>query len=528
MISSKAFVTDFLNLFRGNLVSHGVHYPETVTKEGEKAPGKSSVVHEEVTEEIVAKHLHGKQGLGIIPINHKNCVNFSVIDVDVYPANPKKYIAILRRANVPAICFRSKSGGLHIFMFFSDEPEASKIRPSLMKLVGMLGLPKTVEVFPKQTMLEEGKTGNWINLPYFNAAKTERYAYNSNGEELNLKDAMIMIKGVQQPYKQFIASINNAPLAQGPPCLQTIFLNGGAPEGDRNHYLFNCAGYLKARYKEDYEEHLHHLNESMDAPIDYARINKTIISSHNKSNYAYNCKSPVLAAFCEREECSTREYGVTSDNVTSLNFGELVVYDSSEPYYEWEINGKILRFEDARALENQATFRTMCLKELHLPQHRMKDAKWVEVLKCAMDNIVSKEASRDDISEDNIWLYKVENFCRDNHTPNIAEVHDGKVYCSDTEIIFKSMELAEHLSDTRAFSSFTTKRHNDMLKKILGGQFLNISRKGFKGRVVVLDAIKLRRKGLITDIRDKRSYLKEVQNEGKSPIEYLSEHKAKF
>lgn len=528
MISTKAFVADFLMLFKGNQASHGVHYPETTTEEGVKAPGNSLVVHEEVTEEIVAKHLHGKQGLGVIPIDHKNKVNFAVIDVDVYPANPMKYIAILRRSNVPAICFRSKSGGLHVFLFFSDEPEASKIRPSLMKLVGMLGLPLTVEVFPKQTMLEKGKTGNWINLPYFNAESTERYAYDSKGKPLELKDAMTMIKGVRQPYKQFIAAIDNAPMAQGPPCLQTIFLNGGAGEGERNHYLFNCAGYLKARYKDDYEEHLHAVNKRMENPLDFSELNKTIISSHNKNNYAYNCKSPVLAAYCNREECGEREFGITSDNVTSLNFGELSVFKASEPYYEWEINGKILRFEDAKALESQSVFRTMCLKELYLPQHRMKETKWVEVLKTAMDNIVEKEPPQDEISEDNLWLYKVATFFKENHTPNISEVDDGKVYCSDTEIIFKSMELAEHLADTRAFSSFTAKRHNEMLKVVLGGRFQNISRKGFKGRVCVLDAIKLKKKGIIVDIRDKHTYLKEVQKSGKNPIEYLEEHKAKF
>lgn len=528
MASVKPFVSDFLELFKGNQESHGVHYPETEAKEGEKAAGKSLVVHEPVTEEIVTKHLHGKQGLGIVPIDHKNKVNFAVIDVDVYPAKPKKYIAILERSGVPAICFRSKSGGLHIFIFFSDSPEASKIRPSLMKLVGMLGLPKTVEVFPKQTMLETGKTGNWINLPYFKYQDTARYAYDSTAKALNLKDAITMIKGVRQPFKQFVSAINNAPMAKGPPCLQTIYLSGGAGEGERNHYLFNCAGYLKARYKEDYEEHLHTVNEKMADPIPIAELNKTVISSHNKSNYAYDCKSPVLSAYCDKEACALRAYGITSGNVTSLNFGQLTVFKASEPYYEWEINGKVLRFDDARALESQATFRTLCLKELHLPQHRMKETKWVEVLKTAMDNIAEQIPPSDEISIDNIWIHKVTEFCKDGQTSSLSEVADGKVFCSDTEIIFKAMYLVEHLQEIRAFLSFATKRHNDLIKKILGGKFKNLTRKDFKGRVVVLKVVELRRRGIIMDIRDKKAFLREVQSEGKSPIEYLDEHRSKF
>ena len=528
MVVTKQLVTEFLRLFKGNQMSHGVHIPETKTTEGVKAPGKSLVVHETVTEDTVSKHLHGKQGLGIIPINHQNKVNLAVIDIDTYPTAPRKYISILKKAGVHAICFRSKSGGLHVYVFFSDEPDASKIRPSLMKLVGMLGLKPTVEVFPKQTMLEEGKTGNWINLPYFDAENTQRYAYDSQGKKLSLEDAITMIKGIQQPYKQFIASIDNAPLAQGPPCLQTIFLDGGAAEGGRNHYLFNCAGYLKARYKEDYEEHLHALNKAMNSPIEFSRLNKTIIASHNKSNYAYNCKSPVLSMFCNKEECGKREYGVTSDNVTSLNFGELAEIQASEVYYEWEINGKILRFDDAKSLESQATFRTMCLKELHLPQHRMKESKWVEVLKTAMDNIVLKEPPIDEITEDNIWLHKVEAFIKENSTATISEIAESKVFCSDSEIVFRAMDLIEYLSAFRAFSSFSPNRHNEMLKKALGGDFKNISRAGYKGRVVILDYIKLKKKGILGEVRDKKAYLKEVQNEGKSPIQYLSDHKAKF
>lgn len=528
MASSKPFVADFLKLFKGNQESHGVHYPESETKEGKKAPGKSMVVHEPVTEETVAKHLHGKQGLGIIPIDHKNKVSFAVIDVDVYPAPPQKYIEILRRAGVPAICFRSKSGGLHVFFFFSDEPEASKIRPSLMKLVGMLGLPNTVEVFPKQTMLEKGKTGNWINLPYFNFENTQRYAYDSKGAPMDLKDAIVMIKGVRQPHKQFIAAVDGAPLAKGPPCLQTIFLDGGAGEGERNHYLFNCAGYLKARYGEDYEEHLHSINEKMADPLPYAELNKTIIASHNKSNYAYDCKSPVLSMYCNREECSLREFGVASSHVTSLNFGALTVYNASEPYYEWEINGKILRFDDARALESQATFRTLCLKELHLPQHRMKETKWVEVLKTAMDNITEKDPPQEEISDDNLWLHKVVQFFKNNQTMNISEVENGKVYCSDSEVIFKAGYLAEFLNDTRSFTHFNSRRHNEMIRTVLKGTFANITRNGFRGRAVVLNMPYLKNKGIMDDVRDKRVVLREVQTKGKSPIQYLEEHKSKF
>lgn len=525
MKSANAFASEMLMLFKGNQMSHGVHIPEKETTDGKKAPGKSLVVHEEVGVDKMQMHLHGRQGLGIVPIDHSNKVNFAVIDIDTYPVNPKKYIAILRAAGVPAICFRSKSGGLHIYVFFSDSPDASAIRPSLLVVVGMLGLPKTVEVFPKQTMLAEGKTGNWINLPYFNYKDTERYAYSSDAEPLSLEDAIMVIKGVRQPYKQFIASVQNAPFAQAPPCLQTMLLNGGAGEGERNHYLFNCAGYLKSKYKEAYEDKLHNVNKDMQDSLPYSELNKTIISSHNKSNYAYNCKSPVLSQYCDKELCSEREYGITSESVTSINFGQLTVYKEFDERYEWEVNGETLKFENAKELESQARFRTLCLQKLRLPQHRMKDDKWIEVLKTAMDNIVEVSPEYDEISEDALWVDKVEEYCRNKITHNLAEVGNGMVYSGEGKLIFKATPLIEFLYEVGRFRDYSVTGHRDRIKLILGGRYKNITRKVFKGKVVELSVPMLTEKRIFTNVLKK---LNRVPKEDKSPIQYLSDHKEAF
>ena len=43
------------------------------------------------------------------------------------------------------------------------------------------------EVFPKQTELKsQDDTGNFLNLPYFKGDDTTRYAFNNNGEAVNL------------------------------------------------------------------------------------------------------------------------------------------------------------------------------------------------------------------------------------------------------------------------------------------------------------------------------------------------------
>ena len=144
--------------------------------------------HNEITEKDYLDHLSGRQSIGIQPCDDKGMAKFGAIDIDdkqhSYSNFPyKKYLDIIVEKKIPIIPVRSKSNGLHLYIFLKEKVKASSVRNFLDKLLFIFDLESTTEIFPKQTELgtsEDGKpiNGNFINLPYYN--KTERVAINPN------------------------------------------------------------------------------------------------------------------------------------------------------------------------------------------------------------------------------------------------------------------------------------------------------------------------------------------------------------
>jgi hypothetical protein len=531
MNQAKTYAEEFAILFSGNQQAHGVFEPDKEKpKDGEKAKGKSYTLQEQVTEGLFLSHLRGTRGLGISPINKDGKVNFAVIDVDKYPINPLTYIVTLNCAKVAGVCFKSKSGGLHIYVFFSKPAEAAKARSLMASIAGLFGLPKTTEIFPKQVTLENGGIGNWINLPYFDYEKTERYAYNTEGAALSIDDAIKFIKGSRQPLQQFVDALAAAPLAKAPPCLQTIFLSGGAGKGQRNDYLFNVATYLKARYgKEDYESHLHTANAAMLLPLPLTELNATIVSSQNKNNYAYNCRCGTLAAYCDKDTCMTREYGIGGGNVNSLNYGTLTIFRGLKNSYTWEVNGKELYFDDVSALSNHENFRRECLEKLQLAVHRVKEVVWTNTLQMALDNAVFMDQDTQGLSDEALWIGCIEEYCIKKRTNKLSDVANGMVVWDAGFVYMRSVALLNYLHSTQTFGGISPRIAERYVKQTLGGDYVNLTRTAFKGRVIRLKQATLRKLGMFNNPIRIVGKEDQVRKDDITPIQYLDENeKSKF
>ena len=109
-----------------------------------------------VTEEDYINHLDGKIAIGIQPCDDDDNAVFGAIDID--PKNyaefkPEKYLTIIQEKELPLIPVKSKSGGLHIYIFTREKVKATDIREFLDHMLFILGLPATTEIFPKQTTL---------------------------------------------------------------------------------------------------------------------------------------------------------------------------------------------------------------------------------------------------------------------------------------------------------------------------------------------------------------------------------------
>ena len=135
-------VDDLLNayrqLFSGNTSFYGVH-KYRASKPGEKEEGDSWTEDKNVTEKQYKDHLNGIQGLGICPIREDSTCAFGAIDVDVY--NDSTFIElivnIIYKWKLPLLPFRSKSGGLHLYLFIEADPANMKL-PSGSETIRLL------------------------------------------------------------------------------------------------------------------------------------------------------------------------------------------------------------------------------------------------------------------------------------------------------------------------------------------------------------------------------------------------------
>jgi putative DNA primase/helicase len=167
-----------MELFSGRTDAYGTHgEPVFDSSKGKwSIQGTARTVKGPVTEALWDAHLRGERPLGIIPIMPDNRCQWGSIDVDLYD-DPASILDLVQRVEdkrlllVPA---RSKSGGLHLFLFLREPAPAGEVRAALERLARRLGLRDDTEIFPKQTKVEPGKLGNWIIMPYFGSTYGDR------------------------------------------------------------------------------------------------------------------------------------------------------------------------------------------------------------------------------------------------------------------------------------------------------------------------------------------------------------------
>ena len=522
---ARQYIDAFAELFKGNANSHGVHIPENKVKEGEKAEGKSFTRREAVTQDHILRHLHGEESIGISPLNSHGNIRFAVIDVDEYPIKPTKYLSILKAAGLPFVGFRSKSGGLHLYLFFAQDTDAASAVPLLNEVRQLLGLPKGTEIFPKQTRLVGEQVGNWINLPYFDYKKTKRYAYDYEGNPLNIKEALNLAEDSKVTLKTLKDALSAAPMADAPPCLQTLFVAGGAAKGARNGFLFNCATYLKAQYGKEFGEKLHALNAATNSPLKYEELDKTIIASHNKGDYSYQCTDIALSGYCDKELCKNRPFGKGAGTVSDLSFEQLIQVTGTEPYYKWIVNGVEMLFYSEAELLNQNKFRELCLRLLHKVPNQLKPNAWNKVLNRALENIVVEDSEEnDDMSENALWMTKVVEFFSKRKALRPSQVEEGLVWQTDDDkLMFKGAKLLEYLDKTGLFRHFPKSQHRNLLRQLgADNAKLRYPDKDCSGRVWSLDLTVLQQNGLFLDI-DKLS--DEEAKESMTPLDFIGEEK---
>ena len=400
-------------LFLGSETYRGTHGEPDLDENGVKWNIKRTArtLKGGATEELWTKHLEGKQPLGVIPIKSDSTVSWGCIDVDDYDVKPIDVIKRVDSLKMPLVPCRSKSGGLHLFMFFSMFIEASIVQAVLKTIAAKLGFAGS-EIFPKQTKLiaDKGDQGNWMVMPYFGGdyggklrmqyglKKTgaemtveEFLSYSEkrrmNLEELNAfnvelgKDTGKASKG--NGVKGHSTNGHHPPFHNGPPCLQHM-ATGGFPDGGRNNALFHIGVFLRRAHPDDWQIRIEEDNTRfMKPPLPYEEV-RGIVRSLTKKDYEYKCKDQPMASHCDSVKCRSRKFGIGPGGSYPM-IEELTYLKSDPPIWFAEIpgGGRVVLSTDQ--LTSYRKFHNACVA-VGVCFRLVPDPVWVSILGEAMQS----------------------------------------------------------------------------------------------------------------------------------------------
>lgn len=357
-----------------------------------------------VTEGHWLAHLEGKEGLGVVPITDYQECSFMAIDLDLslmeeLQQTPSGMNEKVMQLALPLVVCRSKSGGAHLYVFFKELVEVASVRPTFVTIADILGLRSRdgvpVEIYPHTSKLDMDSKGKYINMPYFDANDTQRFAYGQNGGTLSLTDFLLLAEKKSVTRKQFLnwtAPISGEDsirslVVQGPPCLQTLF-DMGIPEGTRNDMLFQFGIMFKkavgAAKFEDYTEWVS--NNKASAPLPSGELD-SLLRGIKKKDYHYNCAHQCMAKICQKDICAGRKYGIRG-KVDFPSVKKILQWGDDNEQFEihFDEGAKILRITAADLLNFERVQSDM-LQLHHIVIPTIKKMEWLEFVRVLVTKI---------------------------------------------------------------------------------------------------------------------------------------------
>lgn len=398
----------FALLFKGKTNTYVKNLlPKEKPAKGEKI--KTTITNEKgkVDDNLLMSHLTGEFGVGICPVTTDGKCLFGVLDIDYYKGKIRKILDIIRDYQLPLVPFRSKSGGLHCYLFLSRGVSAKTIRDTLNLIIRAFSLDKMygeekVEVFPKQDKVTEDGFGSSITLPYFNAEEPYTYLLDLDGNEVPFEEALNQIQKRFTTIETVKEALENLPYNDAPPCLQRILLSGlvGGEDTGRNNFLFSFALYASKKYGlEGFASYVRELNNSFECPIEESAVESTIASIKSKE-YSYRCKDIPCNGFCDKSLCKKREFGLGREkgHFSDIEYGQLLRYKTAEPYYVWQLklqgsegDFKNIVFRDEGELLDQKNFAKVCVRFLNFAPRQVQTNDWFGTLNKYLSSVKDVE-----------------------------------------------------------------------------------------------------------------------------------------
>ena len=459
---------DFIKIFSGHPLTYNYgQYP--IVREENKTGSKVSntAIHfaedSTVLPSLYEGHLKGTQFIGIAPINDENKASYGIIDIDIYGEALTNIVRLIYDNNIPLLPFRTKSGGLHLYLFLRAPVQAKSLVDCLKDIDDTLGLsanfPKKVEIFPKQIKLAAGQNPSPCTLPYYNAAKPSAYLLDTKLKEVLFDDAMKVIKRSRTNLQDVSDALKALPFSDAPKCLQTMRLGSWIrKDGGRNKYLYSVCVFLKKKHngaEKIIHDELSEYNQSMIEPVDDEEL-ETIFQSIMTHEYNYKCQDEPCKTFCNAAKCRTRQFGVGKEKnavFTGLEYGPMTRYLTADPYYEWQLKladdqgeFKRIKFANEYELLDQRKFATLVMRYCNVAPVQIEDNQWRKTLTLYLSELKEeKVAESGDTTETAKLKSEFERYLATNKAVMPAQIKLGLVVETDTKYFFTYQGYADYL-----------------------------------------------------------------------------------
>jgi len=401
---TENYAARLMRLFAGFPDAHGTH---GATSRNDEKGGKLEIrksartVREPVTEDVWREHLAGRRPLGIIPVRADGTASFGCVDVDQYDLDLADVVSKIRSAGFPMIACRSKSGGAHVFVFFSEPTDAGELRAALRDVAARLGWGGS-EIFPKQDRVNASSDdlGSWVIMPYQGGDQTDQYAVKEGGVGMTVGEFLTMaersrttLDALRKPRKRKPEKID-VDLSYGPPCLQHL-AEIGFPDGQRNSGLLALAIFCKkafVNWREKLEEYNRDLmSKNGRSPVPAEEV-ADIIRRIESKDYNYSCKNVPLVQHCNSSLCRTRKFGVgAGEGARRPVLTGLRKLETDPPIWFLDMENETVELS-TEELQDYRAFQRKCMNTMSVVFGAIKPADWMEMVGRVMEDVVLIDA----------------------------------------------------------------------------------------------------------------------------------------
>ena len=204
----------------------------------------------------------------------------------------------------------------------------------------------------------------YYELPFF-CATLDFAPFDNNGKKFDfVEDALQYCISKSVTIKNLDFWEKGLPYSEAPFCVQSFYLIYNKLPSFANPYL-----------------------DAKGLPIE----NKSDAEWWKRNTAPMDCTN----CWCNAEKCAGRRYGFTGNELSELEFGELVQYAEEPVYYEWTVNGSTLRFDNEIDIIHQDRFLRLCMRSLGVLPRKLKNSVWLRIINKALSNmvVVGKEDS---------------------------------------------------------------------------------------------------------------------------------------